>query len=215
VFLSSWRWTLAKLGLSLGLSLSILFAGAGPAGAAELAAPGWEELVEVGRCADAESLCSGWLASVDVRQKTEAHECLAQAALCGRGMKLIGASRAGRRPIAVDFLPGAVDKALGHLNEALKLSPQELAIHQKRLQLLEISSRFAEMAQALDESCRTDPAPKALDTWLSYVTELVEARQPQAALSLLTVLNRHFPKDPRVLRSTETVLNLLQTSPKR
>src|SRR4029079_8593460 len=101
------------------------------------------------------------------------------------------------------------------LNEALKLSPQELAIHQKRLQLLEISSRFAEMAQALDESCRTDPAPKALDTWLSYVTELVEARQPQAALSLLTVLNRHFPKDPRVLKDTERVLHTRQTSPKR
>jgi predicted Zn-dependent protease len=130
-------------------------------------------------------------------------------------MRLIRASPAGHKPIAVDFLPGAVDRALGHLNEALKLSPQDLAIHQKRLQLLEISSRFAEMAQALDESCRIYPEPKAIDTWISYVAELVEARQPQAALSLLTVLDRHFPKDPRVLKETETVLHLLQASPKR
>src|SRR5262249_55407680 len=163
-----------RAGFSAGLSVAILLTGVGLAGAQELPAPTWEELLEIGRCADAEYLCTGRLSSPEVRQRAEAHKCLALAALCGHGMP-----SAGRHSLGEDFLPGAVDKALGHLSAALKLTPDDLSLHQVRLHLLGISSRYAQLAQALDTSCGMYPSPKGLDTWLQSVSELLTA----AALS--------------------------------
>jgi tetratricopeptide (TPR) repeat protein len=165
---------------------------------AQPATPHWLELLNTGHCKDAEDLCTGWLTSTDKGRQVEAYKCLANAALCGNTAIRLEGDDAGGGTMSEDFQPEAIDKALGYLNQALKLAPQDLSIHQGRLHLLEISFRVPEMASALDESCRVYKGPHALDAWLAYTDEFFQDKRYRAALTLLEVLDRHYPDSHEV-----------------
>lgn len=162
-------------------------------------ADSWHKLIGSEHKDSARTLCTGWLKSADVHKKTEAHKCLANVALIGNDVISLQGNDVGGGEIGPGYKAEAIDAALAHLNEALKLSPQDLSVHQGRLHLLEVSLRYEEMARALDESCTTYRAPDALEDWLPYVAELFESGQLRAAIELLKVLEKHYPNSHEVM----------------
>lgn len=168
--------------------------------------PTWQSLIDSGKCREAEALCVTWLSSKDTERKVEARKCLANAALCGQDVVSLQPNDSGGGSIGPGYRPEAIAKALSNLNEGLKLAPQDLSIHQGRLHLLMVSGRFDEMAKALDESCRLYSAPDELEDWLPYVSELFDARQYEAALTLLKVLDANFLNNHEVVANIGSVL---------
>jgi tetratricopeptide (TPR) repeat protein len=90
----------------------------------------------------------------------------------------------------------AIDGALKHLNEALKLAPQDLSIHQGRLHVLFIGSRFEAMPAALEESLHMYKG-SAADTYRSGIV-------------FLKVLERSFPNDHLVVGNLAAMYILLK-----
>ncbi len=177
-------------------------------------AASWHRLIDAKDKQGARTLCSQWLISADVHKKTEAHKCLANVALLGNDALSLQGNDVGGGYLGPGYTPDAIDKALEHLNEALKLSPQDLSVHQGRLHLLEISARYKEMANALDESCTLYPGPNALEAWLPYVAELFEAGELRADLELLRVLDKHYPNSHDVIGNFGAVYSVLKEDDK-
>jgi tetratricopeptide (TPR) repeat protein len=185
--------------------------GVGRCWAQESKPPGWQDLCRSGKCEEARSLCSEWMTSKDTAKLAEAHKCLANVALCGNGDVLtLQGNDQGGGSLASTYKPEAVDEALGHLNQALKLAPQDLSIHQGRLHLLEISFRYSDMAKALDESCSIYKGTEGVQPWLAYTSELFEDGQFRASLALLEVLNKHYPDSHDVLGNIGAVHSMLK-----
>jgi tetratricopeptide (TPR) repeat protein len=162
-------------------------------------ADSWHKLIDSKTKGAAQTLCTGWLKSADVHKRTEAHKCLANVALLGNDVISLQGNDVGGGYLGPGYTPEAIDAALTHLNEALKLSPQDLRVHQGRLHLLEVSLRYEEMAMALDESCTTYRGPNALEDWLPYIAELFESGQLRADIELLKVLEKHYPNSHEVM----------------
>jgi hypothetical protein len=174
--------------------------GAGRCWAQESKSLGWQDLCKSGKCEEARSLCTGWMTSKDTAKLVEAHKCLANVALCGNGDVLtLQGNDQGGSSLSSTYKSEAVDDALGHLDQAIKLAPQDLSIHQGRLHLLEISFRYSDMAKALDESCSIYKGAEGVQPWLDYSAELFEDGQFRASLALLEVLNKHYPDSHDVL----------------
>jgi tetratricopeptide (TPR) repeat protein len=142
----------------------------------------------------------------DLPRKVDGQKCLANLALCeGRSETPGHENNAGTAQAATEYSSHAVDEALAHLEQALKLAPQDLSIHQDRLHLLEVASRFDEMAAALDESCQLYKSKYGVQAWLNYSVELFEARQYRPALRLLGVLEKYFRDSHEVLGNTAAI----------
>lgn len=160
----------------------------------------WPSLLKGGKCEEARSLCTGWMTSKDTAKLVEAHKCLANVALCGNGdVVTLQANDQGGGTLASAYKPEAVDEALGHLDQALKLASQDLSIHHGRLHLLEVSFRYSDMVKALDESCSIYKGSEGVQAWLDYTSELFDDKQFRASLALLEVLDKHYPDSHDVL----------------
>lgn len=171
----------------------------------------WTSLLKGGKCEEARSLCTGWMTSKNTAKLVEAHKCLANVALCGnRDAVTLQADDRGGGTLGSTYKPEAVDDALGHLDQALKLAPQDLSIHQGRLHLLEISFRYSDMAKALDESCNIYKGAEGVQPWLVYTSELFEERQFRASLALLEVLDKHYPDSHEVLGNIGAMHSMLK-----
>jgi tetratricopeptide (TPR) repeat protein len=172
----------------------------------------WQTLIKEGKYAEAGKLCTDWLDSSEVAKKAEAHKCLANVALCGKDKEVVTVQPddVGGGSISSTYRSDAVDQALDHLNQALKLAPQDLSIHQGRLHLLRISSRYDEMTKALDESCETYKGADALTAWIAYSAELFEDRHYQAAIAFLEVLDKRYPDSHEVLGNLGAVYAMLK-----
>lgn len=170
----------------------------------------WQALIDKGDKEGARKLCSPWLDSDDPLKRAEAHKCLANVELCGESVVSLQGNEAGGGTLGSGYKPEALDKALAHLEQALKLSPQDLLIHQGRLHLLESAGRFDAMAKALDESCGIYQGQDALEAWLTYTAELFEAGQYHGDLALLRVLEKRYPPSHDVVGNMGAVLAVLK-----
>ena len=159
----------------------------------------WQKLVDSKQCAEAETLCTQWSSSADVSTRVEGYKCLANVALSGQDVIFAEGDDRRGATISGSFKPEAIDKAIGFLNQGLKLAPQDLSIHQDRLHLLEVSGRYSEMAKALEESCKLYKGPGVPDAWVAYTAELFEANQYHAGISLLKVLEKYYPDSHDVI----------------
>ncbi len=182
-------------------SLSCLIVlGAGLCWAQDSKPTRWQDLLESGKCEEARRLCTPWTDSKAAAQQVEGHKCLANVALCGGDdVVTLKGNDQGGGTVESGFKPQAVDEALRQLDLALKLAPQDLSIHQGRLHLLEVSSRYLDMAKALDESCNLYKGAEGVDPWLAYTSELFDDKQFRASLTLLEILNKHYPDSHEVL----------------
>ena len=170
----------------------------------------WKDLFRQKKPEEARRLCTSWLASNEILRRAEAHKCLANVALLGEEVMWLQGNDAGGGTVSFVPKPEAVDQALAHLEEALKLVPQDLSVHQGRLHLLEISARYPEMTQALEESCTIYKGANGLDAWLAYTSELFDAKQFRASLALSQVLERHFPDSHDVVGNIGAALAMLK-----
>jgi tetratricopeptide (TPR) repeat protein len=159
----------------------------------------WPKLIDRNDAKGAKELCSAFVGSKDIAQQVEAQKCLANAALSGNGVIMLEGDNAGGGNIRQGYKPESVDEALVHLNAGLKLAPQDLTIHMGRLHVLEVSGRYAEMVEALDESCTLYTGKDVPDAWLAYSPELNDLRQYEAGLEFMKVLDKHYPKNPDIL----------------
>lgn len=176
----------------------------------------WQKLIAVEKYSEARALCSAWLDSPDATRKAEAHKCLANVVLSGKDKQVVILQRddLGGAVMQATFKDEVLNEALKHLDEGLRLAPQDLSIHQGRLHLLEVSMRYEQMATALDESCRIYKGADALQAWLAYPGELFEDNHLKASISLLKVLDQHFPNDHEVLGNLGAAYSMLKEDDK-
>lgn len=71
--------------MSRALAPCIVVLAVGLCGAQESKPADWASLLKGGKCEEARSLCTGWVASKDTAKLVDAHKCLANVALCGNG----------------------------------------------------------------------------------------------------------------------------------
>ncbi|MGO8759246.1 MAG: hypothetical protein ACLQG3_14090 [Terracidiphilus sp.] len=173
----------------------------------------WPELI--GKCEvdKARALCSGFVDSKEIAQQVEAQKCLANVALCGNDTTLLEGDDSGGGSIRGGYKPEATDEALLHLNNALKLAPQDLTIHMGRLHVLEVSGRYDDLVKALDESCATYHGREVPQAWLAYAPELMDLRQYRAGLEFMKVLNTHYPNNADIVGNIGAFLALLARDP--
>jgi tetratricopeptide (TPR) repeat protein len=168
----------------------------------------WPSLIDQHKCLEAERLCSPFLSSEETAEKVEAHKCLANADLCGHDLISLQGDDKGGGTLGSGYQPEAADKALKHLNAALKLAPQDLSLHQARLHILEVSGRYQYMLNALDESCDLYHGQDGLAAWLTYSSELAELGQLDYGLQFMQILERHFPNSPDVIANIGAFLSM-------
>jgi tetratricopeptide (TPR) repeat protein len=155
----------------------------------------------------AQRLKSAFVSSESIAEKVEAHKCLANADLCGHDLVSIQGDDKGGA-LGSGYQPEAAEKALKHLNAALKLAPQDLSIHQGRLHILEATGRYQYMLNALDESCDLYHGKDGLEAWLAYSSELADLGQVEYGLQFMRVLERHFPNSPDVIANIGAFLSM-------
>ena len=139
----------------------------------------WPKLLEKKDTKAAKELCTRYAGSTVLAKKVEAQKCLANVALSGNEVILVEAN-AANGPLQKGYKPEAVDEALVHLNLALKLAPQDLAVHQDRLHVLEVGGRYSDMPKTLEESCTIYKGKAAPNAWLGYAPELIQKGDPPA-----------------------------------
>jgi tetratricopeptide (TPR) repeat protein len=176
----------------------------------------WQKLIVAKKYDDPRALCTAWLDSTNALRKAEAHKCLSNVVLSGKDNEVVVLENddAGGAVLRSTFNESAVDQAVKHLDEALRLAPQDLSIHQGRLHLLEVSTRYEEMAKALDESCRVYRGPDGFGAWLAYPDELFEDKHYRASISLLKVLDQYFPNNHEVLGNLGAAHSMLKEDEK-
>ena len=169
----------------------------------------WPKLLEKKDTKAARELCTRYAGSTVLAKKVEAQKCLANVALSGNEVILVEAN-AANGPLQKGYKPEAVDEALVHLNLALKLAPQDLAVHQDRLHVLEVGGRYSDMPKTLEESCTIYKGKAAPDAWLGYAPELTQLGQYDTALEFMKVLDKHYPNSPDIVANIGAFLSLLK-----
>jgi len=159
----------------------------------------WGHLIDTKQFAKADKLCTSWMSSPDITKQVEAQKCLANVTLCRGSVLSVNGNEVGGGSIGEGYTPAAADEALKHLNEGIRLAPQDVSIHQGRLHVLEVTGRFDEMAKALDESIGIYSGPGTPDIWLAYAAELGNDGQPTAGLHISEVLYKHYPNNSDVI----------------
>jgi len=205
-----------RLPVRTGLFAIIALSFCGIAWAQETVTQQWQKLIGTGEIEEARTLCTDWLNSPDTLKKAEAHKCLSNVVLAGKDNQVmrLEADDVGGGVMYSGFIDAAVDESLKHLNEALRLAPQDLSIHQGRLHLLEVSVRYDAMAKALDESCKIYKGEDAFHAWLAYPNELHEGRHYRASISLLNILDQHYPNNHEVLGNIGADYGMLKEADK-
>jgi tetratricopeptide (TPR) repeat protein len=190
-----------------------LFLAASWSNAAETGSFGddWNHLVMAGKYDQARMLCEGRLQHNDRVTKTEAHKCLANVELAGaeEGV-LIEGNDAGGGALRANYTGAGVDRAIGHLNEAIKLSPGDVSVHQGRIYVLRASGRYGEIPGYLEKSVMTYKGADALEAWLGALAPLFGERHYHAALDSYKVLEKYNPGSHRVAANIGAVYTVLE-----
>ena len=170
----------------------------------------WGSLIDQEKYAQADTLCTSWTHSAQLEKQIEAQKCLANVALSkGQGIGILGNDQGGGT-LGEGYSPKAVDEALKHLKEGLRLAPHDLSFHEGRLHILEVSGRFDAMATALDESASMMPGTDVLQDWLPYTAELANMGQLTAGLKLCQILDKHYPNSHDVVGNIGAFYNMMK-----
>src|ERR1700722_1059534 len=105
----------------------------------------WETLIDQNKPDQASTLCTSWTQSPDLHLQVEAQKCLANVALCKGARTALNGNEVGGGTLGAGYAPEAVDEALKHLNEGIRLAPQDVTIHEGRLHVLEVAQRYDDM----------------------------------------------------------------------
>jgi len=173
----------------------------------------WPKLIKSNDIDGARKLCTPFQNSMIVAEQAEAEKCLSNVEMWGADRVKMEKNADGQVEIYDEYEPEQVDAALAHLNRGIQLAPEDLSIHQGRLHVLEITRRYKEMTQALDESCTIYKGKDVPFEWLAYTSELMNIGEYQADLELLKVLDAHYPNNSDILGNMGAVLSMLKRDP--
>ncbi len=164
----------------------------------------WQPLLRANKDAEALPLCQTLAASAVAAESSQGHLCLANLELrtARRGATAPG-SRTG-----VEWPEATVDAALRHLDRALAVTPEDLSIHQTRLDLLMAAGRWDALAPTIDASVRSFPGD-GMSAWLAVAATLFELDRAEECLRVARILERARPFDSRMLGITGAALALL------
>lgn len=169
----------------------------------------WQALVDQNKKAEAEKLCSGWLKETENISLIEAHKCLANTVLKTRFERKIK-NDTGTEVTVQSFPDAEIVAALGHINEVLRLKPDDLGSHLGRLDIFMLAGRYNDLPEMLEDSIQKIQQSDALDYWLAYATQLFQEKQFQAAILYTKVLEKKFPDDYRILGKLGAYYTMLQ-----
>lgn len=169
----------------------------------------WQQLIESHDIDGAKSLCGKWLSSANLSEQIEAQKCLANVALAQGSRLSLQGNETGGGTLGEGYSSEAVEEALSHLNQGIRLAPQDRSIHQGRLHVLEVSGRYEEMVKAVDESASLYKGADAPDIWLAYAQELAEGGEPTTGLHFCEVLDKHYPNNSSIIGNIGAFLNML------
>jgi tetratricopeptide (TPR) repeat protein len=170
----------------------------------------WTKLLDQKRYSQATQLCTSWTHAKRVDTQVEAQKCLANLALVkGKQTTVIGHSESGGDLVG-DYTPAAIEDALKHMDEGIRLAPHDPSLYTGRLDILELSGRFGDMAKAVDESISMIGGAGALEDWLPYIHELAKMGQFQAGLELCEVLDKHYPNRHEVIGDIGAFYNAMK-----
>lgn len=170
----------------------------------------WTSLIDAGKCTHARKLCEQFVSAPVLSEQVEAQKCLANVALCGNSVVLLEGDNAGGGNLRGGYTDAAVSESIAHLDQGIRLAPQDLTIHLGRLHVLEQAGRYTDMVKALEESIAVYKGPDALDAWMAYSPELMDLRQYQVGLEFMQVLDKHYPSNPSVVGNIGAFLDLLK-----
>jgi len=170
----------------------------------------WQNLIDSKKYQEADKLCEPVLLSADKMMAAEAHKCMANVELASATYVNIEGTKDGGGYIGTGYTGPGVDKALAHLDAAIRLSPGDISIHQGRLHLLEQANRFDAMLKALENSIQLYPGKDGLEHWLDYAAELNVKGEYSVGLAYSKMLEAHYPNDARVIANVGAFLSLLK-----
>ena len=159
----------------------------------------WLALIRAERIDAARTLCTGWLKKSDKHYRAEGHKCLANVEGAAARTIMLEGDDTGGGQIRPGFAGEALDRALNHLDEAIRLAPEDLSIHQGRLHMLMVSGQFSRTAEALKDSLKSYTGPDALEEWLDYSPRFFAARKFAAGAAFMQVLEARYPDEHRII----------------
>jgi len=158
----------------------------------------WHKLAGAGELKKMKALCTSWGTSPDAKVAAQAQICLAQLAAHQANSLELAKGESGAF-IGGGFNGPHVDEALGHLDKAIALTPDDLSIHQGRLFLLTHSGRFRDAPAALRNSLAVYHGRDALQDWLGYCQAFADHGAYDSAVEYMHVLEKKYPNDPDVI----------------
>lgn len=170
----------------------------------------WQELIGAEDFARARSLCEGWLESDEKIARVEAHKCLANIEFAGSRGLLLEQHGEKADTVRPGFGGPGIDRALGHLDDALELDPSDVSVHQGRIFILRASGRLDEVPAYLEKSVLMYRGPDALDVWLGTLYPLFEEERYAAAVKGYKVLEEHYPDSAQVAANLGALYALLE-----
>jgi tetratricopeptide (TPR) repeat protein len=170
----------------------------------------WETLIAQNKPDQASILCTSWTQSSDLHLQVEAQKCLANVALCKGARTTVNGNEVGGGTLGTGYTPEAVDEALKHLNQGIRLAPQDVTLHESRLHVLEVAQRYDDMDKALEDSIHTYKGPHVPDIWLAYAPELADDGEPTAGLRFSEILYKYYPDNSDVIGNLGAFYNMLK-----
>jgi len=165
----------------------------------------WQKLTRASETAKAKALCTQWMTSTDAKVVSQAHQCLASLALAQAHVpELAYGNRGGF--IGEGFGGPHVDEALGHLEKAMALTPNDLSVHQGLTFLLTHSGHLSDAPRALEKSLAVYHGADALQDWLSYASELADRGAYATGVAYMRVLEKKYPDNPDVVANVGAFL---------
>ena len=155
----------------------------------------WQSLLRQQEPDKAEALCGKLLQGKDAASRVEGRKCMANTILY---RSRTGAPATEGQPDAhlLGWSREGADQAIEELEQAMRLAPDDLSLHQMRLFVLLRSGQAEKAPQALEDSLTRYKGPESFDHWLSFSREFWTAKQYEAGLQYLKILESKYPDNP-------------------
>ncbi|HEX19635.1 MAG TPA: hypothetical protein ENG78_02280 [Acidiferrobacteraceae bacterium] len=168
----------------------------------------WRDLIKNNKVGRAKLLCKNWLSAKNTLAYVQAHRCLAKVesiAAIRIYQRKDGAGERGERP-AKRVLEQRLKNVFQHMDVVMKNAPNDLGLYMDRVNLLNTLGRHQEALDYLDETIAIIKKAISLDHWLRVVDKLDKEERYELALKYLSVLDKHYPGDYKIVAKTASVL---------
>lgn len=168
----------------------------------------WRSLIKNDKFSRAEMLCKNWLSAKNTMAYVQAHRCLAKV----ESIKAIQiyqrkneAGEQGEKP-AKQILEQHLKRAFKHMDIVMKNAPNDLGLYRDRINLLNALGRQRQALDYLDETIVFIKKTSTLDHWLRIVDKLDKEKRYVLALKYLSVLDKHYHGDYKIIAKIASVL---------